>query len=165
MILGRKYAKGYAFKKAIQIMEYRKGHTKIEPSLPASRSMRGAIKTWTRKLSKGHNPVGKQEKKVYEREIKRSGLERKERPGFTLDDKCYSGKKYDTIPLTIINIFKDKGPIYLGFISRKQQQDFDDIIELADSQIGNEKTEFNYNWWTKKLKNYGLVFYPLYYYQ
>ena len=66
--------KGYAYRKAIELIAFEKGLIDKKPSLPKSSAKRGAIISWKNKLARGYRPRSPETKKAFDETSEKTKL-------------------------------------------------------------------------------------------
>ena len=140
---------GYAYRKAIQIIAYeRKGGKK--PSLPRSRSMRGAIQTWKRYLEGGGKPKTRESADIIRKEAIRQNLS-KRRPFLRVEKNFFSGGYKNNFMDICKGVHTDdrKGGSPDLFFE-------DDKLEVLYSIADKLGTENDEKIWNREIRKYGL---------
>lgn len=145
--------KGYAYKKAIEIIAYEKGKGTL-PSMPKSSAMRGSIQSWKNKISNGYRPKSDETKKVFDETISKYDIY-ETRPFMRVEKQYHSKRVGNDIQDVIFGFANnqsdepdDKSPDLLDF----DDDDVESLYAIAD-ELG---TSNNPQKWNKKFKQMNL---------
>lgn len=149
--MAKKRKKGYAYKKAIQILAYEQGKSPL-PSLPKSPSIRGAIQSWKKKIEKGYRPRSNETKKVYFNELRKNNIS-KERPFLRVQGQIHSKRPGNNIQDVIYGFYIAEGqPNRYNDLMDFGEDEIEDLYEVADKL--NESNDVDK--WNKEFQKLGL---------
>lgn len=138
-------------------MAYEKGYRKTKPSMPKSVSMRGAVASWKKKLTKGYIPKDEKMKELVESTYQDEGFKTKFRVGININDEIYSGAKPAGIPESLLNTFhsimKNKNKMYNAILNSEYAVDFfEDMIRMINEK-GMNYNKYKFWKWNRTLKS------------
>lgn len=145
--------KGYAYKKALEIIAYEKGESPL-PSMPNNAALRGAISSWKNKIEKGYRPKSKETKKVFNIEARKYKAIINERPFLRVNGQFHSKRAGNDIRDVIKgfsikkSIDKERYPDLTDFDIEKLEV----LFSIADKLGENNNPEI----WNKEFEKLGL---------
>lgn len=145
--------KGYAYKKALEIIAYEKGEAPL-PSLPKSPALRGSISSWKNKIKRGYRPKSNETKKVFNIESRKYPSIINERPFLRVNGQFHSKRAGNDIRDVIKgfsikkSIDKERYPDLLNFNDEKLEILFGIADKLGENNNSND--------WNKEFEKLGL---------
>lgn len=115
--------KGYAFKKAVEIIAFEKGIRDKKPNIPSSKAMRGAIATWKNKLENKYRPRLDESKKAFQKAMIKEeiGIDR---PFLRVEGQYHSKR-----------IGNDIRDVIYGFGGEDMKTGSPKLLEISDDEI------------------------------
>lgn len=144
--------KGYAYKKAIQLIAYDRGLAGL-PSIPKSPSMRGAIQSWKKKIEKGYRPKSKETKQVFNFESRKVKSLVNERPFLRVQGQIHSKRPINDIRDVVFGFYIAEGePYKYEGLKDFDEENLEELFEVADKLGKNNNPDD----WNKEFKKLGL---------
>jgi len=147
--------KGYAYKKAIEIIAYEKGKGAL-PSLPKSSAKRGAIQSWKKKIENGYRPKSKETKEAFDKTISKYDIY-ETRPFLKVENQFHSKRVGNDIQDVIFGFSikeqeKIDGKKNSPKLTNFDNDDLETMQEIA-MEIGENN---NPKKWNQKFKQMGI---------